>query len=195
MKDYSQHGEQALILDYFGHAPNGRFLDIGANDGVTFSNTYALFLMGWRGALVDASPNAYKALEANFERFRNKPEIIHAAITTQDGTVTLHESSDTLVSSLSAEAQQTWRHHGFQWTPVQVPGMTVDTLYAVLGTNEFDFVSVDAEGHDLDIVRQLHLDTVKMLCVEYGQHKREIIKACPGFNMLLDNGVNVILAR
>ena len=60
MKDYSQHGEQAIILDYFEKQgiQQGRFLDIGANDGITFSNSYALVIRDWKGVAVEASPSA-----------------------------------------------------------------------------------------------------------------------------------------
>jgi len=193
MTDYSQHGEEAVILDYFGDAL-GTFLDIGANDGATFSNTRGLWHMGWSGVLVDASPSAFEAL---CENYCGVAEVtcIHAAITDHDGVATLHDSSDTLVSSLNAGAEHTWKHHGFEWKPVEVPAMTVATLYAKAGTDKFDFVNIDAEGHDLAILRQLNLEPVKMLCIEYGQHKREIIDHCKGFRLLVDNGVNLILAR
>jgi FkbM family methyltransferase len=193
MIDYSQHGEQAHILAYFaGH--QGTFLDIGANDGVTFSNSYALQLMGWRGTLVDASPVAIARLRHTYAGVATV-KVIHAAITDHDGDVTLHDSSDTLVSSLSPTAEQTWRHHNFSWHAAQVPAMTVATLYQQAGTDAFDFVTIDAEGHDLTIMRQLNLEPVKMLCVEYGTHRREVVAAAPGFKVLVDNGVNVIMAR
>jgi FkbM family methyltransferase len=193
MIDYSQHGEQEVILKYFAGS-QGTFLDIGANDGVTFSNTYALQLMGWRGVLVDASPVAAARLRHTYEGV-DTVTVIHAAITDQDGTVTLHDSSDTLVSSLNATAEQTWRHHNFSWCPVQVPAMTVASLYQAAGTTAFDFVSIDAEGHDLTILRQLDLQPIRMLCIEYGQHRAQVLQAAPGFRILVDNGVNLILAR
>jgi FkbM family methyltransferase len=193
MRDYSQHGEQAVILDYFANS-TGTFLDIGANDGLTFSNTRALSDNGWSGVMVDASPRAYNDLCRN-TKDRSGTKCIHAAITEHDGTVTLHDSTDTLVSSLDAEAQRTWAHHGFLWQPVEVPAMTVATLYTKAGTDTFDFVNIDAEGHDLAILRQLKMEPVKMLCIEYGQHKHEILAHCRGFRLLVDNGVNLILAR
>jgi FkbM family methyltransferase len=193
MIDYSQHGEQEVILKYFA-TTQGTFLDIGANDGVTFSNTYALQLMGWHGVLVDASPVAAARLRHTYEGV-DTVKVIHAAITDQDGTVTLHDSSDTLVSSLNATAEQTWRHHNFSWCPVQVPAMTVASLYQAAGTTAFDFVSIDAEGHDLTILRQLDLQSIRMLCVEYGHHRAQVLQAAPGFRILVDNGVNLILAR
>ena len=193
MKDYSQHGEQDIILDYFNGQPYGWFLDIGANDGVTFSNTHGLYWMGWVGVCVDASPTAFEALSRNYNGALIS--CIHAAITDRDGTITLHDCSDSLVSSLSAGAEQIWKHHNFDWKPVEVPCMTMETLYERVGTRNFGFINIDAEGHDLEILRQVDLGPVKMLCVEYGKHFKEVVEHCKGFRVLLNNGVNVILAR
>ena len=41
-RDYSRWGEQDAILGFFGDGKPGRFLDLGAFDGVTESNTRAL---------------------------------------------------------------------------------------------------------------------------------------------------------
>ena len=54
MEKYSQLGEQDIILNYF-NGKQGTFLDIGANDGKTFSNSYALSLLGWKGVCVDVA--------------------------------------------------------------------------------------------------------------------------------------------
>lgn len=63
MKDYSQSGEQEVILSCVprllpnedtGESP--RFLDIGCWDPIHFSNTRALIELGWSGILIDPSP-------------------------------------------------------------------------------------------------------------------------------------------
>jgi len=58
---YSQNNEQQIIMKYFGDR-KGRLLDIGANDGVTLSNSRALMLSGWEGVLVEPSPQAFARL-------------------------------------------------------------------------------------------------------------------------------------
>ncbi len=54
---YSQNEEEKYILEYFGDKV-GTFADIGCNDCQTLSNTRALYELGWKGILVDASPQA-----------------------------------------------------------------------------------------------------------------------------------------
>ena len=44
MIDYTQQLEQDVILNYFENKEHGTLLDIGANDGETFSNSRALIL-------------------------------------------------------------------------------------------------------------------------------------------------------
>ena len=193
MNDYSQYGEQRVILDYF-KGKVGTFLDIGANDGITFSNTYALAAIGWRGVLVEPSPRAIHAL-AQTHGWNGNMRIFAAAITTTDGPITLHEGSDTLLSSLDADQGKVWKAHTF--APITVEGITFATLLERTKRSAFDFVNIDAEGHDLDILRQMDLDAlvVQMLCIEHGGRQEEIRAYCKGFREVLHNGVNLIMAR
>ena len=61
---YSQNNEQDIIMQYF-IGNRGTFLDIGANDGVTLSNTYALQQAGWGGVLVEPSEEAFNRIPSN----------------------------------------------------------------------------------------------------------------------------------
>ena len=192
---HSQGNEQPIILNYFG-TRIGTFIDIGAADGKTFSNTYALGLLGWSGVCVDASPGAYPNL---VETYKNsaKVQCIHAAITTKRGNVTFHECSDSLVSSLNAEHKAQWDHHGFTWTEVEVMGITFKDLVDIAGIQRAEFINIDAEGHDLEILRQIDLKTIgcEMLCIEHGGWQGDIKAYCEGFRVIHDGDINMILAR
>ena len=61
---YSQKGEDNIIWDFLSNKGiKGSFLDIGANDGNTLSNTYRFAQDGQNGVLVDASPMVFKRLK------------------------------------------------------------------------------------------------------------------------------------
>ena len=50
---FSQNGQDAFIIEELFPGKNKWFfVDIGANDGVTFNNTYALEKKGWRGLCI-----------------------------------------------------------------------------------------------------------------------------------------------
>lgn len=53
MTSYSQAGQDRWVFEISGQKRDGTFLDIGADDGFTNSNTRGLEEQGWRGLLVD----------------------------------------------------------------------------------------------------------------------------------------------
>ena len=78
----SSHNEDRFAIRYFGGAGNwtgGRrtFLEIGAFDGVTESNTIIMErCLGWRGVLVEPNPRAFDALKASG---RTHSTLVHAS--------------------------------------------------------------------------------------------------------------------
>lgn len=154
---YSQNDEERRIADYFGGYV-GRFLDIGANDGVTLSNTHALALADWSGVCVEPSPQAFSRLAA---LYATRPDIvcINAAIGTDSGVMTLHESGEhlgrgdvALLSTLIDAERLRWDREEFNGATVRVM-----TYAEALGGQKFDFISIDAEGMDLAIFEQINL--------------------------------------
>jgi len=55
-------------LEYWGDRV-GFLVDVGANDGITFSNSRALLERKWKGMLVDPNPTAFRLLVDNSEGF------------------------------------------------------------------------------------------------------------------------------
>jgi FkbM family methyltransferase len=193
MIDYSQNKEQEYILRYFD-GRTGTFLDLGANDGKTFSNTYALAQLGWRGMCVDASPKAFKALQET-HKGNDRVLCLNLALANECGPVTLHEASDTLLSSLDPQQRETWKSYNLGWDAVQVQGVTFDVLMD--GIRRFEFISMDIEGMDIDILKQINLDAygVQLLCIEHGGRQAEIMDICKGWQVLYYGDINLILSR
>lgn len=195
MIDHSQHGEQRYILEYF-RGQSGTFLDIGANDGKTFSNTHALALNGWNGVCVEPTPAAFENLSKTYAA-REDIMCFERAVTNADGRVKMQVASDTLVSSLDVQAPETWKPYGFTWTEIEVGAMSFATLLSKSIYKTFDFINIDAEGHDMSILRQMDLDALgcKCLCIEHGNKINEVKDYCVGMRELHRNGVNLIMVR
>lgn len=173
MKDFSQNGEGAIIAKFFGVEP-GVFLSIGENDGLVLSNVRHLALANWSGVCVEPAPTAYAKLA---QLYKNEDTIwtVQAAITDKDGPLEFYSSGthlrkgDTdLLSTTRPEELARWKKSGEVFTKTTVRGITFDTLMRETGVRHFDFVSIDAEGADLDILRQIDLTAVgcRLLCVE-----------------------------
>jgi len=68
MKSYSQNAQDKWVASLFSEDHQGFFFEMGAGDGVTFSNTKMLEdEFGWTGLLVEPHPGHFPALEANRE--------------------------------------------------------------------------------------------------------------------------------
>ena len=148
---YSQNDEEKYILDYF-KGFTGTLIDIGANDGKTFSNSKALIDLGWSAILYEPSPSAYlacKQLHVN----NKKVKIINKAITDSYGDMTFYDSSDTLLSSLKKELSE--RSPSKEIKVKCVPYSEIKS--------PADFITIDAEGMDFIIIKQIDLTNVKMI--------------------------------
>jgi FkbM family methyltransferase len=185
MKDYSQNSEQAVILKYFGGFV-GTALSCGENDGETFSNVRALALLGWKLVCVEPAPTAFSKLAELYQdhiAVQDSTDVatlpfgicINAAITPFDGSVDfydsgthLHKGDTSLLSTTRPEELARWKKSGEVFTKTTVRGITFETLMRETGVNHFDFISIDAEGADFDILKQIDLTAVgcRMLCVE-----------------------------
>jgi hypothetical protein len=82
-KTFSNLEEQSRIAHYLERlkVPNKSCVDIGAGDGVTMSNTFALFLDGWQGLAIEYDPTrfahlarTYLRLDVNIARCKVVPE-------------------------------------------------------------------------------------------------------------------------
>lgn len=175
MQDYSQSGEQKIILDYFGHTP-GTALDAGANDGISLSNSHALHHLGWNLCCVEPSPAAFARLAELYDGTNHV--LVNAAITETDGPVEFYDSGThlkkgdvALLSTTKSTEMDRWKKSGEVFTKTVVRGITFQTLLKETGLKQFDFITIDAEGLDWQILKQIDLRLVgcRMLCVEVNQ--------------------------
>jgi FkbM family methyltransferase len=197
---YSQNNEQDVILQYFG-SRKGFFLDIGANDGITLSNTYALQLQLWSGVLVEPSEEA-------FNRIITYPSVqkYNVAIGTEDGHCTFHEMGNhlnagdvSLLSTIKKTELKRWPGVEFKERMTEV--WTYKTLLKHSPLKFFDFISIDAEGVDYEILEQIDLKYTDMVCIEHNSNAdlfqliKEYCNNAGLYKCLLNNLENVIWAR
>jgi len=210
MKDYSQSGEQKIILSHFaiatGFAGGMQFLSLGENDGETLSNVRNLALYGWGGVCVEPAEIAFSKLKA---LYADRPDVkcVQAAITTADGPLDFYscgthlKKGDTdLLSTTRPEELERWKRSGEVFTKTTVRGITVATLMKETGLTRADFISIDCEGVDLQVLTQLDLTALgtRMVCVEVNRNdQRPFDEYCArhGMRLLHRNYENAIYCR
>jgi FkbM family methyltransferase len=204
MKNYSQSNEQEHILKYFKDF-KGTFIDIGANDGETLSNTRALALNGWCGVLVEPSPKAFRKLKALYEGSKKGCFYIYeCALGVNNGKTVLHESGALLgvedvglVSSLSKEETKRFSRT-VSYEEIEVKVFRWKTFLNRLYTKQFDFVSIDIEGLEVEVLEQMDLSEVKLICVETNgnlEKKAKLDSMLQGFKVIYTSPENLIYAR
>lgn len=146
---YGQHGEDRVIAYYFEGRSRGFYVDVGCNRPEEGSNTYALYRAGWRGICVDAN----EALIQQFRRARPKDTVIHAVVSSATEELEFTTFDDDLVSTVSSSHRAEWsgRRRVMATTRVR-PARLDDLLRANGAPPAFDLLSVDAEGHDLEVL-------------------------------------------
>lgn len=193
---YSQSDEERYILEFFGDKRDGRFLDIGAQDGATRSNSRALAIRGWQGVCVEASPVACGKLLDLYER-DERIQVVNALLAPDAGWRTFYEASGDGISTLSEKQRDKWASQA-TFRPMQAWSVTPKQLIERIGL-DFDFLSLDVEAVNFPILRAIMDEHPRfgLVCVEHDDHLDEIgeMMAQHGFERLVFNGENAIYGR
>lgn len=205
MKPYAQNAEDEFIKAFFGNS-HGVLLDIGANDGQTFSNSRLLLENGWSGHLVEPASVFYDLKRLYLEN--KNVHCYNLAIGETMGMSSFFESGAhvkggtdrALVSTLEAGEMARWLRDGVTFEEKQVSVVPFNFFWEMTGFSKFDFISVDAEGFDWAILRQIDLLEVgcRCLCIEWNGDenlKADIVKYCGycGLTLRKINHENLIL--
>lgn len=199
---YTQNKEQEYILEHFKDF-KGTLCSIGENDGKTFSNALALIELGWDAILVEPSPCTFEKLK-ELHKDRDNVICINAAVGESAGKMKFYESghhlkdkSDyALLSTLDPNETIKWRKAGIEFKEIEVDVITMTELNA-----HFDFVTIDAEGLDIEILKQIDLTHTSLLCIEWNSimaNKLVIMEYCSQFGMnkiIYESGENLLICR
>lgn len=199
---YSQNSEQEVILKYF-QGKTGTFIDIGSNDGITFSNTRALAERGWKGVLVEPSPKAFAKLKELYNGHKGF-YLYPYALGSHNGKAMLQESGP-LCSAADVGLVSTFHSHEMdrfkrtvKYEPVEVKVFKWKTFLNRLTIKEFDMISMDCEGNELSILPDMDLSKTSLICLEWNSKpelKAEYEKYLAGFKLIYTSGENLIYAR
>ena len=205
MKRYSQNLEQDYIINYFG-GRKGSFIDIGANEGITLSNTRALAELGWSGCFVEPSPKAFERLKDNYKGM-NGFYFYNVALGNHNGTAVLQESAS-LLSSADIGLVSTFEVSEMQrfksittYEPVTVKMFKWKTFLNRLRIKEFLFVNLDVEGFELHILPDMDLSKTDLICIEHNgslEKKASYLHytTMHGLDKIIyESGENLLIAR
>ena len=159
---YEMDAALERYLDFDG----GFFVEAGANDGYEQSNTYRLErTRGWRGILVEPVPELHR--EAVLERPRSR--VVNCALVASEhgagevamrygglmSTVRGTHGSPADDSAFVAPAFALGLENEYEFS---VTARTLSSLLDECGVAGVDFLSLDVEGYEAEVLRGLDLD-------------------------------------
>lgn len=194
---YSQGDEETVILRHFGEKHDGRALDIGAYNGRLFSNTLALFELGWSGVCVEPSPRPFVDL-LSLHSERPNVTVINAAIGETPGLMKFYDSGGDAVSTLDESHREKWQSSA-KFTQMVVSVVTIRDLLDYVG-RQWDFLSLDVEGKSAGMMLSFPLHECPALSCVVVEHDNKLpalrdFMDGHGFREEFVNAENVIFLR
>ena len=187
---YSHIGQDQWVSEVFRYKRNGFFLDFGSLDGVLTNNTYVLETdLRWHGICVEANPTYYPAvcssrrvITVNAALWPQSRESIEMLDAHGLSSVTKYSSADK-VGPLRAQISRR-RFHVDTINPTELlDRFSAPTL--------IDYMSLDVEGCELDVLEALDLSRYKfgLMTIEHGEvrERQSLIR-----NLLLPLGYEVL---
>lgn len=164
-KSYSQEGEDLILRRIFERRQRGFYVDVGAYHPHRFSNTNLFYKRGWNGINIDPSPDAIRAFRSA------RPRDINLEIGVSDCSQVLkyHVFDEPALNSFDGDLVA-WRLANTHCKVLKTIDVRVEPLRDILRqhlpTNQtIDFMSVDAEGLDLAVLKSNDWRAYRPQCV------------------------------
>ncbi|MFC3561739.1 FkbM family methyltransferase [Pedobacter jamesrossensis] len=161
---YAQDGEDVLLSSLFddmGGRGKGFYIDIGAHHPFKYSNTAHFYEMGWRGINIEPMPNAIDL----FEKYRKHDTNLNIGIGEKNDKLTFYCFDEPALNSFSKELSEE-RNNTTKYKIEETKEIFVYPLAEILDKHiepgqHIDFMSVDVEGLDLQVLKSNNWDKYK----------------------------------
>ncbi len=185
----SQGGQDLWVFgEVFNEKRGGYFLDLGAHDGVSISNTYLLERKyRWTGICVEANPDSFQQLRKN-----RRAICVNACLDATEGFVDFAKR-DVMGGIVSAETD----NKDIESKAGDVIRIKTRTLESVLVENqapgEIDYLSIDVEGAEQRVLGNFNFKKYRFKCITierpaeplralFKEHGYILIKEIPGLD-------------
>jgi len=168
-----------FVFNFFSRKKNGFFVDVGAHDGVTWSNSLALERqLHWKGICIEPNPELFNLCdgirtsinlneccsdEEKNEMFR----IIEGEAACIGGIVGFFEEDH------KQRIEEEVERYSVTYKDVAMPTRTLKSLIEELEITKIDYLSIDCEGAEAKILKGLDLSKHRptLISVENQENK------------------------
>ncbi len=152
---FSHNGQEEEVIDSYNGSRDGVYIDIGANDGISHSNTYALEkYFNWKGLLIEPLPRLLKHLINHRNEYNNY--FINACVYNKTYMSTFMEVVGGTGEFSGVADTWPWYEnnaHNNSYVKSMIPCFHIQEVLDAYGLTHVDYMSVDAEGADMLILQ------------------------------------------
>ena len=196
-ESYAQHGEDLLVEQLLGRIES--FIDVGANDGVLFSNTYKFAKDGARGLCLEPCPSTFFKLRLN-HLFHPRVKCIRAAVSNRSGSISfIKDGYEEILSRVADPSCSQTDDQSSHEPTINVPALTLEQIFRKHSRfQQTDLLSVDVEGHERQVFEGLQNCPFQARVIIFETDKTDIesilsLPALKDYIPRYTNGVNLIL--
>ena len=168
-------GLNEIYKSVFGYKEDGFFVDVGAYDGITYSNTYGLAKAGWTGILFEPVHTYFHQCVDNYNDFR-KIKVLNFAVGSKNEEGLIYTGKHA-VSTLSKDFKNRIANTDYgKDLYTRTDRCSVVTLDSTLTTfiksgllfKSFDILSIDVEGYEVEVLKGFDINKwkPKMVIIE-----------------------------
>lgn len=168
---YSQHGQDKFIDEFFGAKIGGVFVEIGAHNGEAFSNTCFLEReRQWTGLLVEPLPHCFEQMKE-----KRNCQMLNACISDKEGEEDFlymngwTEMLSGLVNSYDPKHKMRIDKEAVEYNcqgqTIKVKTYTGKKVFEDFNLKNIDYLSVDTEGSELQILQSIDFGAVNIKCI------------------------------
>lgn len=161
---------------------SGTFVEVGAYDGQTFSNTCFLADGGWSGIYIEPIKSSYD--KCKIRHAANNVQILNYAIVDNNNKeVVVYDGGEWSTSSAEA-ANLIKGQFGVHYSSgIEVDSCTLDTVLENLNFQKIDLLVIDTEGTEIDVLTGFNLKKYRpQMCII---EMHEVPSGCWGDPMFL----------
>jgi FkbM family methyltransferase len=155
---YSYGGIDSVVNNIFRNQKNGFYVDVGAQHPIKNNNTYLLHKKGWEGVNIDLDQKNINLFNVSRKNDYN----ICAAISSLEKDANLyyyHEGSP--INTLSREIADRQKAIIKETRAIRTKTLTSILDNSKFKNKEIDFLSIDVEGVELEVLQGLNLNIYK----------------------------------
>lgn len=177
------------------------FIQVGANDGVSFDNIYPFFVNHpCKGLVIEPLPTFFERLRLNYKDYPRITPLnvaLHPSQTECQIYTVRHESLQNYPQSVAGIASFNKSHllPTVKESDIQVVTVQCRTLMALIHDHqitELDYLQVDTEGFDYEVIKMIDFSLVKPKIIKFESIHLQSAQKAELYRLLANHGYKLI---